>query len=173
MKVESYKIKGWKQKETGLLISENENWILTKNIPNNYEVDGFKLFLKKYIKRRESNTKERKIEKVLKLKNISLLKPDDFVFGTALDLLKWVEQKFGLFEFQIKDEDVLFYGKINNIQQNLLKIDEIRTTGRIKKNYHYKFKIDKIRSITFMSDYFESIRLLMEDKLKRKSSNCE
>lgn len=64
MKVETYKIAGWKEKETGLLISENEDWILVKHIPVDYVIDGFKLYRKKAVKKRKSKTKEGKISRV-------------------------------------------------------------------------------------------------------------
>ena len=52
LKVESYKIKGWKAIPRGLLIAENEKWILVKNIPVDYVVDGYKLYQKRYITKR-------------------------------------------------------------------------------------------------------------------------
>ncbi len=42
MKIESYKIKGWRETETGIVISENEDWILVNHIVD-YVLDGFKL----------------------------------------------------------------------------------------------------------------------------------
>ena len=46
MKVESFKIIDWEDSEQGLLITENENWILVKHIPVDYVVDGYKLYKK-------------------------------------------------------------------------------------------------------------------------------
>lgn len=171
MKVETYKIKGWKKKERGLVISENKDWILVKYIPVDYAIDGFKLYSKKYVKSRKSKSKEQQIERVLNLKNITKTKPDDFEFGNTIDILTWLENKFGLFEFQDDSEDELFYGKINSIKKNSLIIDMVKANGIIEREYDYIFKIDKIRTITFKSDYFESIRLLMEDELKKKTSD--
>lgn len=169
MKVETYKIKGWKEAEKGLLISENEDWILVKPIPVDFLVDGFKLYAKKYVKKRKSKTKESQIERVLTLKKISLSEPDGFKFGSTIDLLKWVENKFGLFEFQDDSEQELFYGKINTINDNSLMIDMIQSDGSVEEKYDHTFKIDEIRSITFMTDYFESICLLMKDELDKKA----
>ena len=90
MKVETYKIKGWKEKVRGLLISENEDWILVKHIPFDYMTDGFKLYSKKYITKRESKSKEQKIAKVLSLKNVSQIKPKKFKFGSTIDVLTWL-----------------------------------------------------------------------------------
>lgn len=166
MKVESYKIKGWKEKETGLFISENEDWILVNHIPDGYALDGFKLYRKKFVKKRVSDTSEKQVERVLKLKNIRIPELKDFIFKDVLETLKWSEKKYGQFEFQDKKEDELFYGKLNRTDNNLLIIDMIKSNGQIEVNYDFDFKLDKIRSITFETDYFESIRVLMLDEAK-------
>ena len=170
MKVESYKIEGWKKKERGFLISENEEWILVKHIPVDYVIDGFKLYAKKFVQKRRSKSKEQQIERVLSLKNITAEGADDFTFGNTVDILKQIESKFGLFEFQDESENDLFYGKINEIDGNSLAIDMVKSNGEIQNEYDYTFDIDQIRSITFKTDYFESIRLMMEDELKKETS---
>ena len=129
------------------------------------------MYSKKYVKSRKSKSNEQQIERVLNLKNIAKTEPEDFKFGNTIDILKWVENKFGLFEFQDSSEDELFYGKINDIKNNSLTIDMVKANGTIEREYDYKFKIDKIRTITFKTDYFESIRLLMEDELKKKTTD--
>jgi len=167
MKVESYKIKGWKKREIGLLISENDNWILVKHIPVDYVIDGYKLYQKKHIKKRTTETQEKKIERVLKLKKENLSKPENFEFRNALEMLVWSEKSYGLFEFQDKKETELFYGKINSTKKDTLIIDMIKSNGKIEYNYDFNFSLDKIRSITFESDYFKSIQLLMFDEIKK------
>jgi hypothetical protein len=166
MKVESFKIKGWKKKETGLVISENNDWILIKSIPVDYVIDGYKLFQKKFIKRRETNENEIKIARVLKLKNIENTEPKKFKFGNVIENLKWCEDTYGIFEFQDMNEKELFYGKINRIKKNKFIIDMVLSDGKIEKEYDYEFSLNKIRVITFETDYFESIKLLMQDELK-------
>lgn len=167
MKVESYKIKGWKDKEIGLLISENEDWVLVKHIPVDYVIDGYKLYQKKHIKKRTTKTDEEKKGRVLKLKKEKISMPQGFKFGNVLEMLKWSEKTYGLFEFQDKKEGELFYGKINCIKKDILIIDMIKSNGKIEQNYDYDFSLNKIRSITFESDYFKSIRLLMNDEIKK------
>lgn len=166
MKVESYKIKGWKEKETGVLISENDDWILVNHIPVDYVIDGFKLYRKKFIKKRINGESEKKIERVLNLKNKKLPELKGFEFNNILETLKWSEKKYGLFEFQDKGETELFYGKINRTENDILIIDMINSNGQIEEDYDYDFSLKKIRSITFETDYFESIRLLMDDEIK-------
>ncbi len=166
MKVETYKIKGWKDKETGLLISENEEWFLVKYIPVDYLIDGYKLYNKKYVKKRVSKKNEAKIERVLKLKNVEIDQPNNFKFSAVIEILKWSEETYGLFEFQDHLEDELFYGKINHSEGDHLVIDMIKSSGEIEKEYDYTFSLSKIRSIAFETDYFESIRLLMSNRIK-------
>ena len=167
MKVESFKIKGWKEKVTGVIISENENWILVNHIPVDYVIDGFKLYRKKFIKKRESIKSEKKIERVLNLKNKKLPELKDFSFNNTLETLKWSEKKYGLFEFQDKEETELFYGNINRTEKDILIIDMIKANGQIETDFDFEFSLKKIRSITFETDYFESVRLLMIDEMKR------
>lgn len=165
MKVESYKIKGWKKKEQGLLISENEDWILVKHIPVDYVIDGYKLYSKNFIKKRESKEKELQVKRVLSLKKVKAIEPDNFTFGSTIKMLEWVENEFGLFEFQEEYENELTYGKINEVRKNILKIDMIKANGKIVEKYDWDFDLNKIRSITFMTDYFESIRLMVNEEL--------
>lgn len=164
IKVETYKIKGWKEKQIGLLVSENADWILVKYIPADYIIDGYKLYNKKFVKKRKA-PKNKKIELVLRLKNIELTNPDTFEFGNVLDILTWSEKKYGLFEFQDESEKELFYGKLNQIIEKDFIIDMIKAGGKIEKNYDYQFSSKKIRAIGFETDYFNSVVLLMENEM--------
>ena len=80
--------------------------------------------------------------------------------------IKWCEDTYGIFEFQDMNEKELFYGKINRIKKNKFIIDMVLSDGKIEKEYDYEFSLNKIRVITFETDYFESIKLLMQDELK-------
>ncbi|WP_103071972.1 hypothetical protein [Aquimarina sediminis] len=168
MKVETYKITGWKEKETGVLIDENKDWVLVKHIPVDYAIDGFKLYRKTAIKKRKSKAKEERISRVLQLKNIKTDLPDSFTFKNTLELLIWSEQKYGLFEFQDNEAEI-FYGKLNKAADDIFNIDLVASDGSIEKEYHYDFLTDDVVAITFESDYFESMRLLMNDELKKDS----
>ncbi len=163
-KVETYKLTDWEDSESGLLITENDNWILVKHIPVDYVIDGYRLYKKGFIEKRERTKKEKQIEKVLELKEIGIEQPDNFQFSDTLGVLKWCEKEYGFFEFQEDDETELFYGKIREIKNNLLTIDMIKANGAIEPDYDYEYNIDEIRVITFQTDYFISIGLLMRDK---------
>lgn len=166
MKVEKYKIRDWEDSESGLLITENEDWILVKHIPVDYLIDGYRLYKKEFVEERLRTENEHQIERVLKLKKISVESPINFKFSDTIGLLKWVESTYGIFEFQDQDETELFYGKINRIEDSMLIIDMIKSDGSVEKEYDYEFDIDNIRVINFETDYHLSIHLLWKDKLK-------
>lgn len=168
MRVEEYRIKDWEDTERGLLIDENDNWILVKHIPVDYLVDGYKIYKKEFLEERIRTTKEEEIEKVLRLKGIRQEAPVGFKFTNTIGLLDWVESKFGIFEFQDDDESELFYGKRNRINENTLIIDMINSDGSVALEYDYEFEINSIRVLTFETDYHQSIRLLWMDQLKNK-----
>jgi len=166
MQLEKFKIKGWKKKEIGIVISENDEWILTQSITD-YAIDGFKLYSKKHIKKRVALSEDDPLMIVLNHKkpNIGILK--SFHFGSVLETLKWSERKYGLFEFQDDDQSELFYGKLNRSDDYYFVIDMIKTHGKIEIDYDYEFVLNKIRVITFETDYFNSIIILMNHELSK------
>lgn len=163
--VETYKIRGWQEDETGLLLFENDKWILVTHIPVDYQVDGFKIYHKKWIESRTSGEKEAHIERVLRLKGISLDVPE-INLGNTQEILTQLELKYGLFEFQDGDGEELFFGKLNKVNGDAFTINMIGSKGEISINYDFEFSFDEVRSITFETDYFQSIRLLMNDIMK-------
>lgn len=163
--IETYKINGWEDDETGMLLFENDEWILVKHIPVDYQIDGFKIYHKKWVENRSSGEKEAQVERVIKLKGITIDRPE-INLGNAKEILSQLESKYGLFEFQDDDGDELFYGKLNEINGDEFTINMVGSKGEIIEDYDYEFSFDEIRSITFETDYFESIRLLMNDNTK-------
>ena len=164
MKVETYTIKDWEDQETGLLIAENEDWLLVRHIPVDYVVDGYKLYKKSFIESRVTTDQERQVEKVLGLRKISMDIPNGFVFSDTIGLLSWVESNYDMFEFQGKDESELTYGKLieDNDDQGLV-IDWIAPDGTVDYDYVHEEAVSEIRVITFETDYHISMRLLWKD----------
>ena len=69
MRVERFEIQDWEEPQTGLLLAENEEWVLVKHIPVDFVVDGYKLYKKQFILSRSNGAEEQLIARVLKLKN--------------------------------------------------------------------------------------------------------
>jgi len=84
--VESFKIDGWEEWQKGLLLAENEEWILVNEIYADYMLDGFCLYKKEFVNQRLNGKSERLIERVFKLRrdkhtlttNLKLQTPSKF-----------------------------------------------------------------------------------------------
>lgn len=166
IKAESFQIRDWEEVQTGIVLAENENWILVNHIPVDYLIDGYTLINKKHILKRHSGKDEKQIERVTKLKEVTVKKPEDFEFADTLGLLQWCEGKFGIFAFQTEDEYAAFFGKINRVDKDALIIDSVFADGKVMPDYDFEFDLKEVRTITFGSDYFESMRLLWLDENK-------
>jgi len=165
--VESFKVKDWEELQTGIILAENSQWLLVKHIPVDFIIDGYCLYNKKYIANRSSGKDEKRIERVTRLKGAVIDLPTDFELTDTLGLLKWSEEKFGLFSFQEQDENAVFFGKVNRItSEAMLVIDSIFSDGKVETDYDYEFDLNDIHAIAFGNDYFESIRLLWLDENK-------
>ena len=164
MRVETFKIEDWESPERGLIIDENEDWILVKHIPVDYVIDGYKIYKKSFITERTNSDYEQKIERVLKLKNTSLNKPTNFQFSSTLELLKWAEMTYEILEFQDYSESELFYGLLNNVDGDEFTINMVKSDGSIDPEFDVQFSFESIRVITFETDYHKSIRLLYSEK---------
>jgi len=167
MLVESYKIKGWKNQPCGLLVDENDDWILIRNIEVDYLVDGYLLINKNHVEKRTTKGEEKRIKKVLKLKNVKPVAPEGFKFKSTLKMMLWTEKNNGLVEFNDQEEGQTFYAYINRYSKKSFIIDLVDVDGNLDENFQYEFKLKRIRTIGFGSDYFNSIVLLLEDKLTK------
>jgi asparagine synthetase A len=165
MKVETFLLEDWEETETGLIIEENQEWILVKHIPVDYLIDGFKLYRKSAIVERVHSTIEENIERVLKLKKVAVDKPDNFEFSDTLSILKWSEANYDILEFQDDSESELIYGKLKRVEGDDFTIDFINADGTVDPLFDYEFSLEAIRVISFDSDYHQSIRLLFKDNL--------
>lgn len=165
IKVETFEVKGWEEAESGLVIEENEDWVLVKHIPIDYMVDGYRLYNKDFITKRVRKDEEKQIEKVLGLKKISTDKPQCFSFANMEETLRWVEKTYGIFEFQEEEEGELFYGKIREIDNDFLMINMIMDDGTSEAD-EQEYRLSEIRTISFETDYFKSVKLLWLDQNK-------
>ncbi len=168
MKIESYQIRDWEDNEVGVLLDENDDWILIQSIPGDYQVDGYKLLRKNFVEERYEVENAHIIKKVIELKGIEIQKPDDFKFGSTIEILKWSESKYGCFEFQDDIEEELTYGALVSFDLEIITIDFIKSDGTIDIEFDEIYTIEDIRTISFDSDYFRSISLLYNYYKKNK-----
>lgn len=167
MNVESFKVKGWNNHVTALILLENEDWILAKHIISDYILDGFVLYKKKYIRKRTKGAFENQLSEIFVLRNVSTEVPEGFTFGTTTNMLTWVEDTYGISMFQDGDDSPISMAKILKIRKKKFSIDLIKSDGTLKENYDFNFSLKKVRLIIFDSNYYNSMVLLHKSKVSR------
>ena len=163
MDIYNYDLKDWDDYITGVLLMENEDWILLHELPGDYQTDGYCLMNKSqivdYFKDEDSELKER----VLQLKSYKPELPEGVLLGELDDMLRAIEAHYYLFGVQ-DEEDTIRIGTIQSIVANELRLNFINTFGEMSDETPEPiFKTD-IQTVTFGTDYLHSIHLLWKDQ---------
>lgn len=159
MLVETYKIKSWKEELMGVVIKENDDWILIQEIEGDYQVDGYALLKKEFVKKRRSKKWEAQVALVLQLqKHKPALR--GFRFGTVPTMLRWIEKRFEIFAFQDKVEESIEIGKVEDIKDNVLGMHFLKANGKYESEFIYDYKLSQLRKISFDTHYLRSLKLL-------------
>ncbi|MCS7076437.1 MAG: hypothetical protein NZ455_07000 [Bacteroidia bacterium] len=169
----SFEIQNWDERwETGILLQENENWVLLANIPTEYIIDGYKLIAKEHISYKYREDNEKSHEKFFKLKNIHIPRlPQGFVFQpTAIQMLSWIEQRYSFFEFKDYDEYEGFVGRLKTIQhpEGIFTIDYLFNDGTLDTEYETEFFQDEVSVIYFDTYYLRAVTFLYQENSKGK-----
>lgn len=158
----NYEIKDWEDLVTGIVLAEDENWVLIHEIPADYRPDGYCLLNKSqlvdYFKDEDSDLKER----VLRLKNYQVQLPEGFQLTNTDDMLRFIEKQFHLLGVQ-DEEETIQIGTIQSIVANELRMNYINSYGEMEDSTAPPIFIAAIQSITFHSDYLQAIHLLWQN----------
>lgn len=171
--VYSFEIDNWEERwETGIILQENEQWVLLANIPADYIIDGYKLIVKNHITYKYREDNEKTHERYFKLKNISIPPvPKDFVFDKdIITMLSWIQDRYTFFEFKDYDEYESFTGRLKTInrEKELFTIDFLFNDGTIDTEYDTEFFVDEISVICFDTHYLHALTFLYEEAKKGK-----
>jgi len=164
MKVETYTIKGWEDPIMGVVINENDDWILVSEVATDYHVDGFALLKKSYIKKRRTKKWEKQVAQVLTLQKFKPKSTRGFKFGTVAEMLAWIEKKYEIFAFQDQMENSLEIGVIEDITEKKLGLHFLKANGEYEPDYVYDYKVSKIRKISFDTYYLNALKVLSKAK---------
>ncbi|MFD1469991.1 hypothetical protein ACFQ48_17310 [Hymenobacter caeli] len=165
--VKTLKLADWEEDIFGLLLAENEDWLLLRHIAGDYQVDGYQLVAKRFITSNKADKWRAQTARVLKLKSVSNEVPQGFAFGTIVDMLQYIEQRYKL--FQIKDEeDTCFCGQLRDYDETHYRINSLSPRAVLDLDYNSWFLFDELITIEFGTDYLESLQLLWQDKVRRK-----
>ncbi len=157
MKVETLELRDWEDLETGLVVAENDEWVMLRYIYADYMLDGWKLIKKDLIAERISEEDEAQIAKVIALKGETGVLPMGFKLGSALEMIQWINNRYGFVEFQDEEEEVIFAVVTGQEEGNLL-FDMVLPDGQVEAGC--EIGIDDVGVIAFDGDYFQSVGLL-------------
>jgi hypothetical protein len=161
--VEAFQMEGWKETFTGLVLAENDEWVMIAHIPSEYFVDGYRLVRKEYIVQRIRKSAEQRAERVLRLRKVDYAAPKGFAWGDTEELLRWVESRYDLFQFQDREEDDVMVGRVDVVDDGFLQIIFVDIDGQEDETYDMEFPLSEILIIEFGTNYMDSVRLLWKD----------
>lgn len=149
-----------KNRESGFLIDFSTDWILLKNNPVDFIIDGYKIVRNKNIEAIYHEEKEKFTEKVLRLKELGPNQTEKIPLENIVEIFKHINKKFGIFQFYRKSEKAIYPGRVREINSKKITIDWIDLKGNWTEER--SFKLDKIRVIEFENDYIKSLKLVAD-----------
>jgi len=148
---------------SGYIIDCNDDWILLKYNPTDYEVDGYILLRNKHVTHYKRDSKERFTEKVLKLKGCEPKKNEKIPITDIESILNYLTKKYGVFHFDMRSNTSCWLGKVKKIVGSEMHLHYL--TPRGKWTYEMPpFKMGNIRTIQFNTDYINSLMLIGKKK---------
>lgn len=168
-RVEYVQLAGWESDKVGLWLAENEDWVLLREIPVDYVVDGYVLLAKEHIISREPKRGRKQVEQVLQWKGIKAELPPNFAFQETVEMLRWVEQQYSMVE-STDQEDCAFFGWVNEADAVHLWLDSLTPKGTIdlRDTKDKAYVLSEIRAISFDADHSNSLKLLWQHKQRLK-----
>lgn len=150
---------------TGFLIDWTEDWILIKNNPVDFIIDGYTILKNKNVKSIIQDEDHEFTERVIKLKG-SRTSSDEIIPLTDLPtILNFLEKKYEIFQVAKKSDKAVYLGKVMEVSEKELLLDFLTPEGIFEGEMN--FKLSKIRVIEFDTDYINSLKLIVEDDLKK------
>jgi hypothetical protein len=144
----------------GYVVDYNEDWILMKNNPVDYLIDGYIVVRNTNIESFNRDTDEKWKEKVIKLKGLEPTENDIIPISDLETILKYLTENFGIFQIQTKSESECFLGRLKSIDSKKVIIDDLNTKGNW--DGEMTFVTSEIRTIEFDTDYVNSLKLVLE-----------
>ena len=167
--MEYVQLASWETDQVGLWLAENEEWLLLRQIPVDYVVDGYLLLAKAHILSRKPAKYRAQTEQILKLKGVRAEVPAGFRFFDTIAMLRWVELHYGLIEFA-DEEETVFLGWVSKADPVHFWIDFLtpRGTRDASDKEDKPFQISEVQFIRFDTDYTNSLKLLWQHKQRLK-----
>jgi hypothetical protein len=147
---------------TGFLIDYSDDWILLRNNPVDFIVDGYVLLKNKNVKGVHRDEDHEFTEKVIRLKGVKTNAEDIIPIKDLAAIISYLDKKYGVFQISKKSSKSAYLGKLIELNKDELTIDFLDIRGEF--GGELRFNPEKIRVIEFDTDYINSLRLLIKDK---------
>jgi hypothetical protein len=150
---------------SGFLIDWTEDWILLKNNPVDFIIDGYTILKNKNVKAIIQDKDHEFTERVTKLKGLKTSAAEIIPLKDVSTIIHFLASKYEIFQIATKSDIAVYLGKLLKFNEEELLIDFLGTEGKFEGEM--SFKPNKIRVIEFDTDYINSLKLIVnEDKKK-------
>lgn len=143
---------------SGFLIDFNDDWILLKYNPTDYVMDGYIILKSKHVTQYKRNEDEKFTERILKLKGVKVTPKEKISITNIESILTFLNDKYGVFQFDMRTDTSCWLGKIKWIKGSDLKLHALTTRAKWSNTMPI-FKLGNIRTIQFDNDYINSLKL--------------
>ncbi|CAM3470839.1 hypothetical protein LL966_00225 [Flavobacterium chungbukense] len=150
---------------SGFLIDYSDEWILLRNNPVDFILDGFVILRNKNIEAIHRDEEHIFTEKVIRLKGININTEDIIPIQDLNSIVNFLDRKYGIFQLAKKSSKAVYLGKLISLTEEELLIDFLETRGKF--GGELGFNPEKIRVIEFDTDYINSLKLLVSENQKK------
>ncbi|MGM8361355.1 hypothetical protein ACSV4D_05495 [Flavobacterium sp. ARAG 55.4] len=148
-----------KELYTGFLIDYSDDWILLRNNPVDFIVDGFVILRNRNIANIHRDEQLEFTEKVIRLKGVKTNAEDIIPIRDLETIIHYLDKKYGVFQIAKKSAKSAYLGKLIALNNEELTIDFLDIRGEF--GGELSFNPEKIRVIEFDTDYINSLKLLI------------
>ncbi|WP_281232215.1 hypothetical protein [Flavobacterium gelatinilyticum] len=149
---------------TGFLIDYSDDWILLRNNPVDFVLDGFVILKNKNIESVNRDPDLAFTEKVIRMKGLKINSDDIIPIKDLASIMNFIAQNYGVFQIAKKSSKSAYLGKLIELNDEELTIDFLDTRGQFGGDL--AFNPEKIRVIEFDTDYINSLKLVIPDDQK-------
>ncbi|MFV8348002.1 hypothetical protein [Flavobacterium sp. ZB4P13] len=147
---------------SGFLIDWTEDWILLKNNPVDFIIDGYTILKNKNVKSIIQDKDHEFTERVIKLKGLKTSASEIIPLKDLSSIINFIADKYEIFQIATKSDKAVYLGKLIEQNEEELVIDFLGTEGKFEGEMSFKQK--KIRVIEFDTDYINSLKLIVDEE---------
>ncbi|NBL63905.1 hypothetical protein GV828_01685 [Flavobacterium sp. NST-5] len=146
---------------TGFLIDFTEDWILLRNNPIDFIVDGYTILRNKNLKSIIQDDDHEFTERVIKLKKLNTSTEETIPLLDFKTIITFIARKYSIFQIAKRSDKTVYLGKLTNIDLKDFTIEFLSPDAIF--DGEMTIKTSKVRVIEFDTDYINSLKLVLAD----------